>query len=156
MFPLKAIPAVHADPFFPVLQSSMALAVTGEQINAIGRVIDKTSADSRFAEKAKAAITAILTQGSVTIPVLVGISPTTAAAESVVTIACTGQGFSEDSVIYVNGNPVMTVFGSDNLVSVEDLSLAGVVPGALSIRVVNPPGIVTEPQYLTITAAEVP
>ena len=101
---MPVIRAFYQDPFSPVLFNSPPLNVTLEQIDFIKKVLDKSSSDSRFADKALVAITRILTGGSVAPPVITSISPNTVVLGSPnFDVLINGSGFTAESVIVFNG-----------------------------------------------------
>lgn len=95
---------LHPEPFNPVLLASPVLPVTEEQKNLVRDVLNLSSSDSRFSEKAYIAIERVLTGGSVIPPVIVGlVPPTVKVGTTNVLLRVQGTGFLNTSVIVANG-----------------------------------------------------
>ena len=95
---------LYRDPFSAVLTSSPAVVLTNEQLIYIRAVLDVSSSDSKFAEKANSAIVKILTGGSVVVPVVTSLTPNSAVIGSAsFTLHVRGTGFKVGSIIVFAG-----------------------------------------------------
>lgn len=120
--------ALYQDPFSPVLFSSETLILSEEQKFYVNRILHTACSDTKFAEKAYAAIQFVLTGGSVSIPVVSSLSPSSAMLGSPsFTLHVVGTGFGVESVIVWNGGTELTTFVSDTELTTEiDMSTAQV------------------------------
>lgn len=123
------------DPFHPVLKAgSPTIQLTPEQDQYVKAILDICCSDSRFAQKAYAALYLVLTNGEEEAlpPVITSIVPDTLPTEmGLVTITVRGTGFTADSVILHGALALVTTMNSDVEVSgvVESIGMAaGVVP----------------------------
>lgn len=146
----------HADPFVPVLRNSVTPFVsTEEQDVLISNVLALSSSDSRFAQKAIAAIRLILAGGSLSPipPTITSLEPNTKPAGSAMfKLKCKGSGFDATCVIYVNDVVRTTTFTSSVEVS-TDISLVGVVgANVYPVVVRNGAGVTSNTMTFTVTA----
>lgn len=104
---------LYSDPFQPVLKSPGTFSVTEEQGSYIKRILDKSCSDSKFAEKAFAAITLVLTNASVAPPVVSSITPTSVViGDPSFVLKVMGTGFTPTSQITLNGMSALTSYVS--------------------------------------------
>lgn len=103
----------HQDPYAPVLRSSPPLSPSLEQHELIKDILRKACSDSRFAEKAYAAIIIVLTAGNTPVPTITSITPDTAAIGSPsFLLHVQGTNFNANSKILWNGTEELTNFVS--------------------------------------------
>lgn len=144
---------IKPDPFNAVLLSSPPLAPTEEQKLFIRKVLDKSSSDSRFADKAYVAILLILA-GSLpnANPVVNSINPTTAVIGSPsFTLHVFGTNFNPDSVIVFAGVDEPTTYVSaTELTTGVDMSV-WLGADALPVTVRNMNGVQADPKTFTFT-----
>jgi hypothetical protein len=102
------------DPFAPKFKTSVPLDVTQEQSDYIKAILDVACSDSKFAEKAYAAITLVLAAGMLESPIVTSVTPATVVlGEPSFTLVVTGSGFNPYSVIRFNGLDELTTFVSE-------------------------------------------
>src|SRR5512145_3187903 len=109
------------DKFRPVLldPKSIAFAVTTEQLNHIKSILDVSCSDSKFAEKAFASITLVLTAGVTRAPVVQSLVPDSAVLGTAVSLRVLGTDFNQTSQIVISGNAVTTTVVSATEVTTE-------------------------------------
>lgn len=147
----------HLDPFTPVLRNAVTpFAGTEEQEKLIDSVLQLSSSDSRFAQKASTAIKLILVGGVVSgmPPVITSLEPNTKAAGSpTFKLKVKGIQFDATCKIYVNDVLRTTTFTSATEVS-TDISLVGVTgANVYPVVVVNGTGATSNTLTFTVTAA---
>ena len=145
----------HLDPFEPVLldSSSVPLPVSNEQRNYIKEVLETACSDSKFAEKAYAAINRILTAGQTKPPTVTGLTPSSAVIGTPsFDLHVNGTNFTPTSVIVFNGGEEPTVFVSDKElttgVNMDTVSGPVTVPVLVSSN-----GIYSDPMMFTFSEA---
>lgn len=126
----------YKDAFAPVLTSSEVLAVSLEQSDYIKTVLDYACSDSQFSAKAYNAILFILTSGSVVVPEVTSISPSSATiGDPSFTLHVNGTGFTSGSQIVWNGGVEPTMYVSATELTTEvnmaTATTAGDVPVAV-------------------------
>jgi hypothetical protein len=146
------IPVLFQDPFSPKLLTSPVLPVTEEQKMYVRKVLDKACSDSRFADKAYVAIAYILSGGSVVVPNILSLSPSSAeVGDPDFTLHVHGTGFTPTSKIFFNGGEEPTTYVSASElttgVSMATVSGASVVP----VNVVSADGVSSTPLNFTFT-----
>lgn len=141
-----AVRPLYQDPFSPVLLSSTPLLVSVEQKMYIKKVLDRSSSDSLFSDKAYAAITKILTSDSVKVPTVSSLNPGSATVgDPDFTLHVMGTNFTPESVIVFNGGEEITVY-----VSATELTTGvnmATVTGAYTVpvAVLSSDGVLSEP-----------
>lgn len=132
------------DPFQPRMLSAPPTGLTGERIDYIERVIRISSSDSKFAEKAAAAMRYILTARATTPPIITSLNPISAVLGSPsFTLEVNGTGFDAESHIVWNGGAEPTVFvSSTKLTTGVDMSTAQVAID-IAVQVVNSLGMIS-------------
>ena len=101
---MPAVIALYQDPFVPLLFDSESLNVSLEQQQYIKKVLDKSSSDSRFADKAFVAIMYVLTHGKTKMPELTSLTPNSAElGDPSFTLHVHGKNFGQGSVIIFAG-----------------------------------------------------
>lgn len=131
--------------FDPILlEETVPVTLTGEQKQLIRAVLDTSSSDTRFAEKAYLAILKIVESGTVEVPpdteldeaVVDSVAPNTGVAGTSVPITVNGHNFVDGDSIYVDGMPVDTTFVSDTQLtgSVDLTGLTEAVDLPVSVR----------------------
>jgi len=150
------IPALLQDPFAPVLLSSPALNVTPEQIKYIKQVLDRACSDSRFSDKAFVAIARILSGGSVKVPTVTSVVPSSAVIGSPdFTLTVHGTNFTAGSKIYFNGGEEPTTFVNNTTLS-TGVNMATVsVPSTVPVGVLSEDGVFSNPTNFSFTAPAV-
>lgn len=148
----------HTDPFSPVLRNAVTPhAATEEQERLIVDVLNLSSSDSRFAQKANAAIRLILAGGSLSPipPVITSLSPATGVAGSPpppLKVRVLGSGFDATCKIYVNDLLVNTTFVSPAEVF-TNVALSGITGANVwPVVVRNGAGVTSNTAVFTITA----
>jgi len=142
------------DPFHPVLKSgSPTIQLTPEQDQYVKAILDICCSDSKFAQKAYAALFLVLTNGEEEAlpPVITSLVPDTLVTEAgLVTITVRGTGFTADSVIMHDALALITTMNSDVELSgiVESIGMAA---GSVPITV-NNLGVVSNTMNFTWTA----
>jgi hypothetical protein len=147
------VPALHQDPFLPVLLESPPLNVTLEQKKYIKQVLDKACSDSKFSQKAYDSITLILTGGSVKVPVVSSLVPNSAEiGDPSFTLHVHGSNLKVGSIIIFAGQEELTTHVSDTeLTTGVDMSVwlgADVLP----VQVLSPDGVLSNTQTFTFVA----
>lgn len=126
----------YIDPFEPTLKSSPVLAVSAEQRYLIREILDVACSDSRFAEKAYAAISFILTSGSPVPPVLTSLQPSQATiGQPSFTLHVFGTGFKNTDVINWNGGDEPTVFVSSTELTTQVDMTTATTPTTIPVKV---------------------
>jgi hypothetical protein len=153
------LPGFHRDAFNPVLFNEVSpyAGTTIEQDDLINQVLALASSDSRFAQKALAAIKLILAGGIVgAVPVLNTLEPATSPNNNAnLKIKCKGASFDATCVIYMNGNPMPTTFVSPTEIT-TNVNLVGMAPQTINVAVVSGAGVVSQTRTFTVTAAPPP
>jgi hypothetical protein len=150
----RVIPPFVREPFTPVLFASPPVSITEEQGRAIQEILALSSSDSRFAQKAFAAIKLVLSGGSLTtIPVILSVEPASKVTGSPsFKLKAKGTGFDPTCTIYINGNAVLTAYVSATELN-TDISLVGVAPTVWPVTVRNTLGVVSNSKTFTVTAS---
>lgn len=148
------MPLLRADPFNAVLLNSEPLLVSEEQKSYIKDILDIACSDSRFAEKAYAAITRVLTAGSTEEPVVSSLNPGSATlGDPSFTLHVLGTGFNAESLIVWNGSEEPTTYVSaTELTTGVDMSTA-VVAVNIPVAVLNSDGVMSEASTFVIQEA---
>ena len=95
---------LHPDPFNAVLFNSPPLVVSVEQQEVIHTILDRACSDSKFADKAYAAISLVLKGNNVRPPTVTSLVPNTVEiGDPSVTLHVHGTNFSAASKIIFNG-----------------------------------------------------
>lgn len=151
---MPVVKAFVQDPFSPTLFNSPPLAVTDEQKNYIRKVLDKSSSDSKFAEKAYAAISLILTGGSVAPPVVTSLSPNTVVLGSPnFDVLVNGSGFTAESVIVFNGFDEPTTLVSPTQVKTGVNMAVWAAPAVVPIMVRSASGVLSNAMNFSFTSS---
>jgi|SRR6185295_11861216 len=156
MFELKSLPSFHNDPFSPILFESKSLNVSLEQLNIIREILDISSSDSKFAEKAYRAILLVLSGGTdVLVPEITNLSPSSITLPAgLINLIVNGNEFDSTCIIYINGNQVLTQFNSANELETP-IDLTGVLlPTSYSVAVINSNSLISNIVNLTVTDVE--
>jgi IPT/TIG domain len=137
------------DPFSAVLLNSPALIVTEEQSLLIRKVLDTSSSDTRFADKAYVSIWKILTGGSVVPPKITSLTPNSATVgDPSFLLHVIGTGFTSGSTVVFNGGEEPTTYASatelTTQVDMSTVSGASVVPVYVSSN-----GVLSDPVMFT-------
>ena len=136
---------LHPDPFNAVLLSSESFVVSQEQKDYIKKVLDRACSDSRFAEKAYAAIYLILTGGSVVVPEVTSLNPGSATVgDADFTLHVMGSGFTAGSKIYFNGGeePTTYVSATELTTGVNMATVTG--PSTVPVAVLSEDGVMSD------------
>ncbi len=151
---MAVVRPLYRDPFAAVLTSSVAVTLSNEQLIYIRAVLDVSSSDSKFAEKAYTAIVKILTGGSVVVPVVTSLTPSSAIIGSAsFTLHVRGTGFKAGSIIVFAGIEEPTTHVSDTeLTTGVDMSL-WVGPDAVPVLVKSPEGVLSTPSNFVFMPA---
>lgn len=154
--------SVHIDPLRPVLKTvTPPVLTTIEQRDYMWMILDLCCSDSRFAEKAYAAILLVLAGGAdplppepeVPNPVITSLVPNTAVVGGAdFTLQVLGTGFTATSVIHINGVAAApTTFVSETELSTPvDMGLV-LAPVVAPITVVDS-GVTSAALDFTVTA----
>jgi len=145
---------LYQDPFKPVLTSSVPLEVTAEQLDYIQRVLEKSSSDRQFADKAFKSILYILTNGSVKVPTVTSLVPnSTVLGNPSFTLHVHGTNFTNESKIVFAGFEEPTTFLSATELSTgEDMSVWN-GPDVVEVMVQSADGILSNPSSFTFESA---
>lgn len=147
----------HIDPFMPTLRNSVDPYVsTEEQDRLISDVLNLSSSDSRFAQKAGAAIRLILAGGSLSPipPNITSLSPSTGVAGSTpppLKLRVLGSGFDATCRIFVNDLQANTTFVSPGELFTNIL-LPTTGANVWPVVVRNGAGVMSNTVTFTITA----
>jgi hypothetical protein len=150
---------VHYDPMLPRLSTyALPYIPTTEQLRFLREILELTCSDSRFAEKAYAAILLLLAGGIEPLPpplpdpVIVSLVPSTAVVgDPDFILSVHGSGFTATSVIHINGVSAPTTFVSDTqLTTPVDMGLV-LAPVVAPITVVDS-SVTSAPMDFTVTA----
>lgn len=146
----------HRDWNRPVLYNKVTPYITTiEQDDLITNILKVASSDSRFAEKALAAIKSILDGGinAGVVPTILSLMPNQKGMGSQnFQVRVRGAGFDNTCVIYVNGNVVPTTFVS-NVELTTNLDLTSVTsPTIYPIVVKNSLGVLSNSVNFTVTS----
>lgn len=143
---------VRPEPFSPVLLASVPLPVTSEQINYIREILDVACSDSRFADKAYAAIMLVLTGAAAVPPVVTSLNPSSAVIGSpAFDIHVMGTGFTPASVIMFNGLEEPTVFVSETELTTGVNMPLWLAPADVPVAVLNG-GVMSDPMTFSFTS----
>ena len=150
------IPVLYQDPFNPKLFSSPALAVTDEQKRYCKAVLDVACSDSKFSDKAYVALVLILTGGSVRVPLITSLTPSSAEiGDPNFTLHVHGTGFDSLSKIYFNGGEEPTTFVSaTELTTGVDMSTVS-GPISVPVQVLRGDGVPSNESMFTFTDGSV-
>jgi hypothetical protein len=145
---------LYRDTFNPLLVSSPPIVLTNEQLVYIRAVLDVSSSDSKFAEKAYTAIVKILTGGSVVVPVVTSLTPNSAVIGSAsFTLHVRGTGFKAGSIIVFAGVEEPTTHVSDTeLTTGVDMSV-WLGPDTIPVLVKSPDGVLSAPSNFVFMPA---
>jgi hypothetical protein len=151
---VAVVKSLYTDPFNAVLTSSPPLVVTDEQKRYVKAVLDVSSSDSKFAQKAYDAMVHILTGGSVVTPIVTSLVPNSAVLGSPsFTLHVRGTGFKVGSIIVFAGVEEPTTHVSDTeLTTGVDMSV-WLGPDALPVLVKSPDGVLSAPMTFTFVGA---
>lgn len=147
------LPPFHRDPFNPVLFAEVTPHVsTEEQDRLLTEILLLSSSDSRFAQKALAAIKLVLAGGAINAPppVVTSLEPATGAVGATnLKVKCKGTGFDPTCVIHINGNAMPTTFVSATEVNTNvNLTTAG----TFQVVVRNGAGVLSNSMTFIVTA----
>jgi hypothetical protein len=143
---------LRPDPFNAVLLSSPALLVTEEQKQLIKKVLDKSSSDSLFSDKAYAAIAHILSAGITVPPVISTLTPNSAElGDPSFVLHVHGTGFKTGSIIVFAGVEEPTTVVSPTELTTGVNMAVWVGPDSLPVYVLNPDGVQSDPMMFTFT-----
>jgi len=138
--------------FSPVLYNSTPVTLSEEQLNWIREVLEITSSDSQFADKAFRAIKFILTTESVIAPVLSSLSPSSAVLGTAsFTLHVVGENFTPESVIIWNGSTEPTTFVSATELTTEVDMTTAVVAAEIPVEVLSIDGVMSNVMTFTLT-----
>jgi hypothetical protein len=129
---------IRPDAFNPTLIASPAVDVSIEQMEYVRQVLVRCSSDSRFADKAYAAIVVIMGGNNVPPPEVTSLSPSSAnLGEPSFEIHVMGKNFREDSVIVFNGYVEPTTFVSETeLTTIVNMTVWS-TPATLPVQVMT-------------------
>jgi hypothetical protein len=143
---------LHKDAFSPVLLSSRSLDVSGEQTGYIKKILDVACSDSKFSEKAYAAIWLVLTKGPSVPPVVTSLVPNTAeVGDPDFTLHVHGTGFKAGDKIIFAGQPEPTTVVSATELTTGVMMSLWVGPDSIPVFVESADGIVSDPMSFTFT-----
>jgi hypothetical protein len=138
--------ALYLDPFAPVLYNSPSLNVTIEQQEYIKDILRKACSDSRFVEKAYAAIVVVLTQGNTKLPTVSMLNPSTVTIGSpYFDIHVHGSNFTDTSKILFNGLEEPTTFVSSSELTTGVNMPLWTAPATVPVSVQNVNGSMSAP-----------
>ena len=125
------------DPFEGILVTPNPLAVSDEQKDLIKAILEKSSSDSRFAQKAYLAIMKILLGESV-VPVITTLDPSEGAAgtPAPIEVTITGENFEPASTVLQAGAPILSSYVNPTTLTAS-IALSGASEGSLAISVRN-------------------
>lgn len=133
---------LYRDAFNPTLYSSPPLNVSAEQLSYIQRVIEISSSDSKFAEKAFRSILRILTGGNTPLPEVTSLSPNSATiGDASFTISVMGKGFDANTKIVFAGQEEPTTLVSPTEVTTGVNMDVWVGPDTVQVGVMNGDGV---------------
>ena len=145
---------LYRDPFAAVLTSSVAVTLSNEQLIYIRAVLDVSSSDSKFAEKAYTAIVKILTGGSVVVPVVTSLTPSSAViGDNSFVLHVRGTGFKVGSIIVFAGVEEPTTHVSDTELTTGVNMPLWLTPDVVPVLVKSPEGVLSAPMNFTFTGA---
>lgn len=143
----------HPDPFSAMLTSSVPLAVTSEQRRYIREVLSICSSDTQFADKAYRAISHILVDGSVPIPAVTSLTPSTVVLGTPsFTIHVIGTDFTTTSVILFNGFQEPTTYVSATELTTGVNMAVWLAPATVPIAVITADGVVSNSVMFSFTS----
>jgi hypothetical protein len=154
--------SIHTDPLRPVLKSvTPPVLTTVEQRDYLWLILDLCCSDSRFAEKAYAAILLVLAGGAEPLPpevvlpnpVITSLVPSTAVVGGAdFTLQVLGTGFTATAVIHINGTAASptTFVSATELTTPVDMGLV-LAPVVAPITVVDQ-GVVSAALDFTVTS----
>lgn len=132
----------YTDPFKPTLLSSESLKISDEQKQYIRWILDRACSDSRFAQKAYDAISVVLTGGSVKVPVVAALTPSSVVlGQPSFDIHVIGTGFVQGSLIIFNGFEEPTTHVSDTELTTGVNMPLWLAPAIVPISVMSPDGV---------------
>jgi len=149
---MPVVRSFYQDPFSPVLFSSPALLVTDEQKMYIKKVLDKSSSDSRFSDKAYVAISLILTGGSAKVQTVTSLTPNSAeVGDPDFLLHVHGTNFTSLSKIVFNGSEEPTTFVSatELTTTVNMAKVSG--PSVVPVAVLSEQGVLSASTNFTFT-----
>jgi hypothetical protein len=139
------------DPFNAVLLNSPPLVVTNEQKDIIRKILDKACSDSRFADKAYAAITYVLLGNNVRAPTVTSLTPNSAEiGDPAFTLHVHGTNFDSTSKIYFNGLEEPTTLVSATEVTTGVNMPLWTAPAVVPVTVVKN-GVASDPMNFEFT-----
>lgn len=155
---LGLVKPFYQDAFSPVLLSadSLPLVISDEQKKYIKAVLDRSSSDSRFSDKAYVAIILILTKGMTKVAAVTSLVPSTVElGDPSFTLHVHGTGFKSTDQIVFNGGVEPTVFVSaTELTTGVDMSTAAVAV-TVPVEVVSADGLISNSMSFTFTDGSV-
>ena len=139
------------DPFSAQLFNSPPLVVSQEQKDYIRKILDKACSDSRFADKAYAAITFVLLGNNIRPPTVTSLTPSSAElGDPSFTLHVHGTNFDAGSVIVFNGfEEPTTLVSATEVTTGVDMSVWA-APVAVPVAVVKN-GVMSDPMNFTFT-----
>lgn len=146
------VKALYQDPFSPVLFSSPALPVTDEQKRWVREILETGASDSRFADKMYAAISLVLTGGSVKVQTVTSLTPSSAEiGDPNFTIHVHGTNFTSLSKIIFNGFEEPTTFVSATELTTGVNMSVWAAPAVLPVGVLSEQGVLSNTMNFTFT-----
>lgn len=148
--PLAVIRPRYRDPFASVLVASPAVVLSDEQCVYIRAVLDVSSSDSKFAQKAYDAIIKILTGGSVVVPTVTSLTPNSAEiGDPSFTLHVHGTNFKNtDKIIFAGVEEPTTFVSATELTTGVNMS-TWFGPDVLPVMVQTVDGVTTTPMNFT-------
>jgi hypothetical protein len=129
---------IRPDAFNPTLIASPPVDVSIEQMEYVRQVLVRACSDSRFADKAYAAIVVIMGGSNVPIPEVTSLNPSSVnLGEPSFDIHVMGRNFREDSVIVFNGYVEPTTFVSDTELTTIVNMTVWAAPAILPVQVMT-------------------
>jgi len=153
---MPSIRPLYQDPFIPLLLSddSVPVEVSAEKQLYIKKVLDKSSSDSRFADKAFVSIMSILGHGKTARPELTSLSPDNAKiGDPTFTLHVHGKNFGEGSTIIFAGQDEPTTIVSDTEVTTGVNMDTWFGADVLPVHVRNKDGVLSDPLMFTFNDA---
>jgi hypothetical protein len=141
----------NPDPFSAVLLNSPPLVVSQEQKDYIRKILDKACSDSRFADKAYAAIAYVLLGNNIRAATVTSLTPNSAEiGDPAFTLHVHGTNFDSGTVIFFNGLPEPTTLVSATEVTTGVNMPLWVAPAVVPVHV-EKGGVVSESVNFTFT-----
>lgn len=152
--PTGVVHSLYVDPFSPVLTQSEVLNVSLEQRLIIHQILERACSDSKFVEKAYNAIILTLTGGSVKVPTVTSLTPSSATiGDASFTLHVHGTNLLPGSIIVFAGVEEPTTHVSNTeLTTGVDMTL-WVGPDAVPVLVKSPDGEFSAPQMFEFKTA---